>query len=264
VLESPCALLSVRIIVVASTKVENLFFMCSQDVGKMINSVVMQALFQILFFFCTSFADSSLGPLDIERLNGFAEHKTEVLEFDLERETGYKEWLEEQYEWEKRYDEARKEYRTQADVIRPPESIPAYKNWLEEQQKWEKEQEAARAEMIAQRKQLKRPFSEEKELEVYEKRPRYDLKDRSLYTKRASGGRTSAPAPARPDVHPGETGQFTPPPPPPPDDDFPPPPPPPMGDDDFPPPPPPPSFDDFDNDFPPPPPPPPMDFAPEM
>lgn len=225
----------------------------------------------LVFFIFASHAQSDVTPMDIERLSGFAEHKKFNKDFDKEREAGLRDWLLEQEDWEKQRKKAIKEQQSLAKVPNPAQSKKAYQEHLDEQKVWMFEQDVARKEVVAEKNKLRqnplvRNISEEDELDILSKRPRYEIRKRALYSSRGTRSR-GAEAPSRPTFNDwgnqgdqGGSSNFIPPPPPAifPEEDFPPPPPPPMlGEEDFPPPPPPPMFDDLDGaDFPPPPPPP--------
>jgi hypothetical protein len=210
-------------------------------------------------------------PEDIERLSGFAEHKKENEDFDKKREAGFRDYLKEQESWDKTQREAVKEQReTRKKEVSVSNNVKLYLEDLDQKKEYDLKQDEARRQFVAEKRKLLmhplvRSISEEEELDIPSKRPRFDYRKRTLYSSKGSivpqtpsssrrrGNLPSAPPSSAPPM-----GGF---------DEFPPPPPPPMfGDggnmEDFPPPPPPPQdFNDFEDGFPPPPPPPP-DFPP--
>lgn len=209
-------------------------------------------------------------PEDVQRLSGFAEHKKMNADFDKNREAGFEDYLNEKDAEAKIQYRNTKEQQAMPKEKSPGDNIVLYKKDLEERKEWEKNQALMRLQQVKENKALMahplfRSISEEEELDLNSKRPRFDYKKRMLYS---SKGSIIPPSPTGRRIK--ESGPFNSPSPPsvpsgPNYDDFPPPPPPMFGNEggqeDFPPPPPP-AFDDFDNDFPPPPPPPPMDFPP--
>lgn len=215
-------------------------------------------------------------PEDIERLSGFAEHHRFNKEFDKGREAGFKEYLKELEAWEKQRKAAALEEQKRRKEKGPSEDIQAYRAHLAREKEWLVELEQGRKQLVSEKAKLRRnplvrQMTEEEELDVYLKRPRFDYKKRSLFS---SGGSVSRSSPrSRPSTNYDRNDIPPPPPPPPPPpsfEDYPPPPPPTFepGMEEFPPPPPPPTFDDFggsgEGDFPPPPPPPPPEDFPEF
>ena len=212
-----------------------------------------------------------MTPEDVQRLSGFAEHKKMNADFDKAREAGFSDYLDEKDSEDRIQYRNTNEQQALPKEKRPGDDVVLYKKDLEERREWEKSQDFARRQQVKDNKALMahpllRSVSEEEELDLISKRPRFDYKKRTLYNSHGSISAPNSPTGRRIK----ESGGFTLPSPPsapqnPSYDDFPPPPPPMFGNEnsgqeDFPPPPPPP-FDDFESDFPPPPPPA-MDFPP--
>lgn len=215
---------------------------------------------------------------EVERVRGFDEHQKEKREAERDRERGLQIHLE-QIEIEKRaYAKAVEEYRKQKKTTKPLEETPAYKTYLTEKAANEREAEKFREEFKVEKREEARLRKQAnldpmRELYLPEDRPRFDVKNRTLYGAESQFGKGGFKGGGRIDPGSGDTGggfsspgynppenTFTPPgfdefPPPPIEDNFdlpPPPPLPPMdGDlgppDDFfpPPPPPPPPMEDY-------------------
>ena len=190
------------------------------------------------------------------RLDGFYEHSEEGKRFDRIRERGEMEYNEELLKWEDERTFVVNEYRK--NKIRNANKVDA--EALRDQREFEKKNQQFEELSLKNRKgyiaarekiksQSKRKFSEEQELAVYEKRPRYEDRKRAVYGARTkwtgsskpssggSGGGSSspnyddaAPPPPPTPVDSGNMDYFPPPPPPPPMDDYNVPPPPPMDD----------------------------------
>lgn len=233
----------------------------------------MLSLIWILIFSAAA-ERAIVTPEDVERLSGFAEHKKRNADYDKEREAGFLEYLNEKDKEAKIYYRQTKEQQALPKQTSPGDSAVLYKKDLEERGQWEKNQALARKQLVKENQillanPLVRSISEEEELDIISKRPRFEHNKRSSYNSRAKVSGNPPTPPPRSRIKAPTDGGFQAPdtpsfPPPPSYEDFPPPPPPfyenEMGQGDFPPPPP--AFDEFDADFPPPPPPPPMDFPP--
>ena len=234
-------------------------------------------MLSLIFFliFSANAERAAVTVEDIERLSGFAEHKKSVADFDKEREAGMSADAKEKASEARAQDLAAKEQQAMPKQISPGDNKILYRQDQEERKQWDKEQNQARLEFLKQNRGLKgnplvRSISEEEELDLINKRPRFDYKKRTLYSSRGSVVSTAPLSSRRRKKESGGTNSSNPnlavPPSGPSYDDFPPPPPPTFGgsegpgQEEFPPPPP--AFDEFDSDFPPPPPPPPMDFPP--
>lgn len=199
------------------------------------------------------------------RKKQFLEHRQEGEIFDREREKGLSLYLEEEEQWNLQRLQAFEEHKRTKNDRAELRGLEAYHLHLKEKSEQLEEEQALLADHLRQRRAgpqgTPSDLSENEELDLIAKRPRFDISRRVLYgakpkgkekdkdkTKKASdkfGSGASGRISDSPETSPGYS-----PPPSMPEPDF----------NDFPPPPPPPSMAPYDEgDFPPPPPPPPFD-----
>lgn len=199
---------------------------------------------------------STAVQLNKARKKGYFQHHLNNKKLDVDREQGMGAYNEEIQKWNDKQFEALLEYRKQKKRDKPAaENTVEYRAFIKDKMLNDEDYEKFRQKYVKQRRLIQAQsvddLSDEEELQIYSKRPRYENKKRVLYgakskfgvgTMPKSGGNDSfndgyAPAPPSNDFAPPPMDQSF-------SGDFPPPPPPPM-----------PPMDDFGGDFPPPPPP---------
>lgn len=226
----------------------------------------------VLLLTSAAAADPTPPTWDEDRLAGFAEHKAGDKVIGREREKGKTAYYEELERWERARKAALDQHKKQVKATSPVEGGPEYREQKRKVRAERDQAEKTRLEYVRQKnavlskKRSKIAVSEEEELGLTEKRPRYDVTKRALFGAKPKYG---AAAGSTPSYGGGGFGGGNSPPPPPPEDFppgdayIPPPPVPEYDGSEFPPPPPlpAPSFEDGDFPPPPPPPPPPVDFG---
>lgn len=186
------------------------------------------------------------------RLDGFNEHNADALRYNRIRESGETQFNEDLLKWAEEREFLTKKYKNEK-ALEAKNVNQRYKEQKTHEQAMAADEVAFaknQKKYIIAREKVKadsvRKFSEEQELKIFETRPRYDDKKRSLYGAKAkyslskpggsssssgySGGGNddySAPPPPPPPMDSGNMDYFPPPPPPPPMDDYNVPPPPP-------------------------------------
>lgn len=135
---------------------------------------------------------------DTQRRNDFKSQRKNNDVYEKEREKGLSLFLEEQEKWDVTRDKGLKAQRAERlKEKKMDEGSPEYVQDLKEKKKYEQEQIAARKkhietrDMIVQSFKNKAQVSEEEELEVYNQRPRYTLRQRAQnkWVSRGAGGR---------------------------------------------------------------------------
>lgn len=209
----------------------------------------------------------SVRPLtETQRLSEFNDFQKEKARFNLERERGLTDYLESIERHDLQRDRAlsdyKKEKRNESPAEGGPEDMLDRAEKREYHYRWERAADlelARRAKEAFEKKQARRILSEEEELDIYMKRPRFEHRKRALFggtpkwmkDKKTGGADSFSPSTTPSDNYVPATppSDFYTPPPLPLDsgsfDDFPPPPPPNFDDFPPPPPPPPPTLDDF-------------------
>lgn len=152
----------------------------------------------LLFFVCASSAsDQELDQqqasqlrrdleFDVDRRNEFKNHRKNNRVFESEREKGMSIFLEEQEKWDITREKGLPEQRaSRAKEKHMDETSPEYFQDLKKKQTYEKSQELSRKKLIQTRDQIVKLFkskvqvTEEEELDIYNSRPRYSLRDRA-------------------------------------------------------------------------------------
>ncbi|HRO66417.1 MAG TPA: hypothetical protein PL182_02510, partial [Pseudobdellovibrionaceae bacterium] len=142
-------------------------------------------------------ADPVPPSWDENRRSGFQEHQDQQKVFDRERAKGERAFIEEQEEWERQRQASIAEYKKEKKLASPAENGPEHREYLKEVEAEKKEREktthdyARLKEAMAKRTGKRVSLTEEEELGIPEKRPRYDVGKRVLYgapSKFATGG----------------------------------------------------------------------------
>ena len=201
------------------------------------------------------------------RKKQFLEHRQEGEVFAREREEGLKLYLEEEERWNLQRLEAFEEHKRTKKDRSELRGLEAYHSFVKERSEQLEEEKARLADHLRQRKAGPRgipsDLSENEELDLLAKRPRYEIKNRVLYGAKPKDKNTDKTKKSPDKFGPGGSGSMS-------DspamgsgyspgpsmsepdfNDFPPPPPSmaPYDDGDFPPPPPPPPFEDGGDGF---------------
>lgn len=183
--------------------------------------------FLISIFFWSSLAASSefselntMARQEKTRKDGFQAAKKSAREQDQERLRGKSASDKKMADWEKSQVVAREIYRKQkknSDVDRESLKNPEYRAYLKAQEDDAKKQQRLQSAYVEQKKKILKdthPLSLAEELQVPEKRPRFDVSQRALYNtqKRAGtssgrgGGTSSSPPPPPPSDFPAQPG----------------------------------------------------------
>lgn len=140
---------------------------------------------------------------DVQRRNAFIKHSQNKNIYESEREKGLSLYLEEQEKWDVNREKGMKQQRS--DRLRNhevDEQSPEYARDQKEKQKYELDQENARKKHVETKKEVTQYFdnkvtvSESEELDIYNDRPRFELRSRgqNKWAKKGSGSGSGSPA----------------------------------------------------------------------
>lgn len=140
-----------------------------------------------------------LEDLDFTRRSGFYSHQSEQKKFDKSREAGLSEWVDEQERLARQREKLEAQYRNSKKPLVTNEEGPEYQTFLAEQRKQAEQYEASRSREAAQQSAFKRrraqkhlALTEEEELDVFMKRPKYDTRKRVLYGAKSKLGKSGS------------------------------------------------------------------------